>query len=624
MPMVLDKTLITRGLVVILALWGLVVIVPDVARVFADYATLGFEADNDGVISAVDGPPASEAGLAQKDCIDLKRTALPDLLAVFGGMGGMTYVRPGLQVTLYVEPAPCTPSHSGSTPQVLKARLKHTTVANRLMLGIDEVLGVFFILVGTVLVWQRPSAMTWGFFLYGLWFNPGQYFVFYAELQRYPYLLLSQEILQAAAQAVGYAGFVTFALRFPHNEVDPQWRDAERALPFLVAILFILQLASFATGLGFRTEMIGRWSYGAGYAVDIAVLFILRFRRKTQAPEDQQRTRWVHWGCRVGLIAFIFADSNMATTLWNPLWEPFCGGGSTVARWVCEDGGLSETVLLAFFMLNATVAVAVFHAVRRHRVIDVRFALSRGTTLLLTSIIIAGALAGLGVWIEEYLHESLASKIAVYVLVVLVLKMLFEWLHERFNEACDHWLFRRLHVAEEHLHKVAGELPNVQSLDAIDFRLISETVASLDLASAAVFRREHSGTFRQHADPIGWSDGRDAPMPFAEAPLAELARQRIPMRLPERLGGVGPKTWEPVLAMPVVAAGGLAAIALYGAHNTGDDLTGEEYALLLSLVAIAGNAYDRVETVLLRREVDELSQRFDALPYDIVAETLPE
>jgi hypothetical protein len=617
------KTLVTRGLVLVLAIWGLIVILPDVARVFSNYATLGFEADNDGVISAVDGAPASDAGLQKNDCIDMKRTALPDLLAVFGGMGGMTYVRPGLQVTLFVEAAPCTPARSGSLPRILKARLKKATPANRLMLGIDEVLGVFFILVGAVLVWQRPTAMTWGFFLYGLWFNPGQYFVFYAEMQRFPRLLLTQEVLQAAAQAVGYAGILTFALRFPHNEVDPRWRAVERSLPLLVAVLFALQVASFGTGLGFRTEVIGRWSYAAGYIVDAGVLLILRFRRKTQAPEDQQRTRWVHWGCRVGLTAFIFADSNMATSFWNPVWEPFCGGGSFVARSVCDGSGLSETVLLAFFMLNATVAVAVFHAIRRHRVVDVRFALSRGSTLLLTSIIFAGALAGIGVWIEEFLHESLASKIAVYVLVVLVLKMVFEWLHERFNEACDRWLFHRLHLAEERLSNVADELPGVESLDAIDRRLIAEPVASLNLASAAVFRRDTQGTFRQYAEPIGWRSGRDAAMPIGDAPLAELAQRRAAISLPERREGAGPKTWEPVLAMPVMAAGGMAAIVLYGAHDTGDDLTGEERVLLSRLVATAGNAYDRVVNVLLRREVEDLSQKLDALPYDLGDDVLP-
>ena len=614
-----EKTLANRSLVLILAFWGLAVIVPDFVRVFKDYGTLGFEADNNGVVTAVDGNPAMDADIRKNDCIDLKRTKLSDLLAVFGGMGGMTYVRPNLDVTLYVQPAPCTQSSSSSTPHILKSRLKRITPANRLMLGIVGVLGVFFIGIGAVLVWQKPSLMTWGFFLYGLWFNPGQYFVFYAELQRYPYLLLSQEALQAAAQAVGYAGFITFALRFPHNVVDSRWRYVERSLPALIVVLFVLQLASFGTALGFRTENIGRWSYAAGYAVDIAVLLILRARRKTQPPEDQQRTLWVHWGCRVGLLAFIFADSNMSTSFWNPVWEPFCASESILAAWTCADGGLSETVLLVFFALNATVALAVFHAVRRYRVINIRFALSRGATLLLTSLIMAGALAAISIRMEEYLHESLASKVMVYILLVFALKLVFDWLHHQFNEACDRWFFRRLHLAEERLRSAADKLFGAESLEAIDRQLIAEPVAGLDLASAAVFRRGPAGVFRQYADPIGWSGGRDAAMPLGEASVTELAQQREAIRLPEPRGSDGPKTYAPVLAMPVVAAGGLAAIVLYGGHNTGDDVTGEEHVVLRELVATAGNAYDRVGAMLLNRQVEQLSKKLEALPYDIGA-----
>ncbi len=234
---------------------------------------------------------------------------------------------------------------------------------------------------------------------------------------------------------------------FLRNVAEPQWRYVERALPALVLILFVLQLASFGTSLGFKTEVIGRWSYIGGYAVDLGVLLILRLRRKSQPPEDQQRTRWVHWACRVGLFAFIFADSNMATTLWVPVVEPFCAQGSSLAKWTCDNGALSETTLLAFFMLSATIPLAVFHAVRRHHVIDIRLAVSRGTTTVLTSILIAAALATIAVAIEEHLHDSLASQILVYVLVVIVLKLLFEWLHEKLNHACDRVLFRRLHAA---------------------------------------------------------------------------------------------------------------------------------------------------------------------------------
>ncbi len=38
----------------------------------------------------------------------------------------------------------------------------------------------------------------------------------------------------------------------------------------------------------------------------------------------------------------------------------------------------------------------------------------------------------------------------------------------------------------------------------------------------------------------------------------------------------------------------------------------------------SGNAYDRVETILLQREVATLSHKLDALPYDIAIEIVPE
>jgi hypothetical protein len=109
----------------------------------------------------------------------------------------------------------------------------------------------------------------------------------------------------------------------------------------------------------------------------------------------------------------------------------------------------------------------------------------------------------------------------------------------------------------------------------------------------------------------------NSPPTLGEASLTELAQRREAIRLLEPRDSVGPKTYEPVLAMPVVAAGGLAAIMLYGGHNTGDDVTGEEHVVLRELVATAGNAYDRVEAISLNRQVERLSKKLEVLPYDI-------
>jgi hypothetical protein len=39
---------------------------------------------------------------------------------------------------------------------------------------LDQLAAVLVILAGAWLVWIKPGLMTWGFFLYAIWFNPGQ------------------------------------------------------------------------------------------------------------------------------------------------------------------------------------------------------------------------------------------------------------------------------------------------------------------------------------------------------------------------------------------------------------------------------------------------------------------
>ena len=607
-----------RILVALLALWGAGLIVPEFARVLSNYGSLGFEADNDGKITSVGGPPATDrtVNLHPGDCIDLHRTDLDNRLAVFGSLGGMTYVRPDQEVTLYVAGGSCNDVAARSSKRVLKANNAWMTPANRIMLVADQISGLFFIGVAAALVWQRPSAMTWGFFFYAIWFNPGQWFVSYAQLQRHWYWLIPQQVLQAVAQAIGYAGFVTFALRFPHNRVEPRWRPVEKMLPALVLALIALQLLSFGTILGFQTEAVSRWYYWTGYGIDIAVLFILRFRRKAQAPEDQQRTRWVHWGCRAGLFAFIFADSNMATGAWTPLWDNVCP--SPIGALMCSNGGPSETFLLAIFLLNGSLALAVFHAVRHHRVIDVRFALSRGATLLLTSFIIAALLTGVSMLIEHLLHESLASPIFIYLLVVASVKLSFDKLHEWLKERCDYLFFKRLHTAEKRLKHAAENLRTASNRDAIDAQLITEAVAALDLASAAIFRLDADGRYHRAPHAIAWPPGLAMTIPFGESLLHKLASTQQPVQLRSRdMHESMPKgSAQPVIAVPVLAGNALDTIVIYGAHTTGDKLSDEEVQLLAILDASAASAYDRVDALALRNKIHELQAKTSSVGFD--------
>src|SRR5579864_1340739 len=122
-----------RFVIVGLTLWGLITICPDLLRPFWHYGTLGFEADNNGLIDAVSPTiKATPRGCIQDgDWIAMSPTWHPsrDLLLIFA----------------------------------------------------EDILGILFILVCARIVWQHSSPATWGFFLYGVWFNPGQFFGLYAE-----------------------------------------------------------------------------------------------------------------------------------------------------------------------------------------------------------------------------------------------------------------------------------------------------------------------------------------------------------------------------------------------------------------------------------------------------------
>jgi hypothetical protein len=102
------------------------------------------------------------------------------------------------------------------------------------VLLLDQLAAMLVILAAAWLVWTRPGIMTWGFFLYVIWFNPGQSAQYYALLQLYsPAALLAQGLAGSVAQGVGLAGFIWFALRAPTDETTSRWRTIERSLPFV-------------------------------------------------------------------------------------------------------------------------------------------------------------------------------------------------------------------------------------------------------------------------------------------------------------------------------------------------------------------------------------------------------
>ncbi|MGD0532474.1 MAG: hypothetical protein ABSA62_09410, partial [Methyloceanibacter sp.] len=173
-------------------------IVPDLWRVAQPLGSFGYYADNDGLIYDVTGPfddqaesPAWKAGLREGDRLDLSRMrCIPYDIVTCGhllaALGGLQFVLPGHSATINLA---STPDRRAREVKLV-AEERPTNLLVRAILILNQIAGIAVLLAAAWLVWTRPGAMSWGFFLYVLWFNPGQSFQFYALLQQWPLLLL--------------------------------------------------------------------------------------------------------------------------------------------------------------------------------------------------------------------------------------------------------------------------------------------------------------------------------------------------------------------------------------------------------------------------------------------------
>ena len=319
-----------RILLLVITVWALAMVVPDLYRLVRPLGSFGFYSNNDGLITDVRGPfpdeassPAFQAGLRPGDRLDLAQTrcapvSTPQCASAMAALGGMRLVSNGQRADLTLAANSQAPVRQVT---IVAATRPYSWWASAVLL-LDQLAAILVVLGAAWLVWTRPGLMTWGFFLYVIWFNPGQSAQYYALLQQYsPVALLTQNLLGAVAQGIGAAGFISFALRAPTNATAPRWRTIEKALPVVAILLAVLLSSSYANLLGYPTETVTRVGVLSGLAVAASALLILLARRDELPPQDYQRLRWVIWGCLIGLPALVIADAGTGTTLLDGLWQ---------------------------------------------------------------------------------------------------------------------------------------------------------------------------------------------------------------------------------------------------------------------------------------------------------------
>jgi hypothetical protein len=586
-----------RLLLIPLLLWGLAMIAPDLLRVVQPLGSFGFYANNDGLIYDITGPfgddkssPAWQAGLRDGDRIDLPslHCTVNHLSAcgnAVGALGGVQFVLSGSAITLDIAGAEGKPSRQVT----LHARRIPSNILVRGVILLDQIAAILVVVGAAWLVWSRPSAMTWGFFLYVNWFNPAQSYAYYAILQQWPPLLIAQDIAGCVAQAAGFAGLLLFVIRAPNDRTEPRWQPVQRALPFVAAAFAAVLIASYGSLFGYPTETLTRVGIAAGFVVAVCAVAILMARMQSQKPEDYQRLRWVLWGCLIGLPSFLIAELAAETTVFE------------TALGFTMPGDMIGLL----YLVNGVLCLFVFEAVRSDHVVSVWIPLRRVT--ILAFILTPAAL---------FLHSQV-QRVETYfelpawawLVLAVVVSFLISLLHDKAVEFADAFFNRSLDRIE---HQLAEALHNARTPTEIEQVLADETSRALHLTSAASFRRQGSVLSRE-GEGMGWDEcGRELK---PEEPILIHLNEGVPFRIkrtqtegldvPKGLG-------RPVLAVPSANAARCFAVSLYGPHVSGTYLDHNERAMLGRLANDAAAAYAELENGELRQKVASLEHELAA------------
>src|SRR5579872_680778 len=546
---------------------------------------LGYLTDGDGVITAVDdNMPAAKAGMQLGDRVDVSATlpqfswSVVTLTAVWspGETGNLVLVRAGKRRTI----------------SMTAVAFDRSTVRKALHI-LNFAAAVLIIFLGAVLVLLRPSPITWGFFFYCLLLNPGNWTP--GELPfSFPWPFMMSALYNLIFSA-GSVGFIIFALRFLRDPISGWRQSAQRLMPALFVVLMVLgtwDVYQIAWVGGAPGETLNRaFNIYAPALLLLVALYAFIDTYVRSRGVDRQRMRWVIVGYGASQAGWVYTNFLIFYLPRAPNW-----------------------ILETAFISSVLFPLAVAYAVIKHRVIDVRFVISRAIVLgILTSLVVI--VFALIDWIFVRKLEQTGLGIIAGLLTVTALGFTAQALHHRIDTFVDRALFKRRYLAEKRLAELASELPDVESPQALSELLVKEPLNAFQLTSAALFRQAEANEFERD-DAIGWP-AQDLRKLSAEVPPLSLVAG---LRETKRIGWTDPTSsifpshdGEPVLAMPIVSRQKLMAVAFYGPHADGADFDPDEIHAINALLVPAAAAYYHLEAETLRRENERIRLEMEHL-----------
>ncbi|MBV8671775.1 MAG: GAF domain-containing protein [Candidatus Eremiobacteraeota bacterium] len=575
-------------IVVLLAGFVLGMTQPNIIAAIAGLSegTYGMAFDHTGLVTAVvPGLPAARAGIGPGDRIET--VSMLDRVTAYES----SITIPGTPLHLVVHHGDQARAVTLSSDAADKASTIIQTIIKRLT-------SLAFVLVGAGLLLLRPSRMTWGLFLFALSANGTAGALYYHIFGIKVFLPI--ELVLNLIGTVGVLGLWIFAARFPYDEA-PGWRAFfDRAAPWLAIPL----LAGFYPFWNFlytgQPYSSFAYYYGAyvGVVIETVGVLILVATYIHERGEAKQRIKWVVAGFAVGYITdgVITILSDPHVHVWPAAWLP----------------NLTPDVLYFFWIVTP---ISIAYAVLRHRVIDVRFAVSRAIVYATLTSLVVAAFAFIDWFFTEKMSAAQLGSVAEIGAAVAV-GFWFKTVHRRIDLFIDGVLFRRRHLAERRLALAASALPHAASLSSAAELLTAEPVHAFELTSGAVFMRTEDESFRR-VFSIGWSEQCLAELPNDDLLLARLRASREVLSLHDlywpAMAHCPQSAGAPIIAIPVVIRSQLAAIVLLGPHTSGEAFDPDELRSLNTLCVGASAAFDHLESEQRRAENESLRKIVDQL-----------
>lgn len=516
----------------------------------------GMDIKNGSVAAVVPRSPAAQAGFKTGDKVDSVQPLASRILLV-----DLRYPRAGERFTVSINRAGRPLTLVAEAPP--RAALAPSVRVIQILL-----LVALCVFVGTALwlVILRPQRLTWGFLLFSfvvvfesVWRDPS----WIPNNLFLPYLVAS-DVLWAG----GVVGFLVFCLRFPTDTPQRWGRALEACVPFILIVLAALYVyQDLAYTMNGAPPELTRSIFLGCIVIEQVVLVlgsvILLVRCFIARGLEREKLKWI--------VAGVIATS-----------AGFLASALDQLNVIHPNPALANLLDLPYVGLSVAVAYTVIH----HRVIDVRFVVTRAIVLSIIAGAVSLMIAALG-WLSSTQLPNSRLQMAMYVGFAFGVGLLLNPAWNRVTKMIDAIYFKHWQRAQELAALVAGTVREANTTAAVFEPLTRGIAAAFSLSSAAFFERVDDGGFVRVAD-YGWPPETlwhvlpDEPLSDAlgsrDRAKGMDAIRRGDDRLPSGLAC-------PTILVPILVGRTVDAILLCGAHENGAAIDPDEFRLIRSLVS---------------------------------------